>query len=950
MERFDFQELVERLPLVVYVDALDELSSPRYVSPQIERLLGYAPEEWLADPEMFLRSVHPDDRERIAADIAQRNESGTATATDEYRVIARDGSVVWIRDDEIVVPGADGRPRAAHGYLQDVTERRNDQARLELLVGILSAADSGVSPEEIVANAAGKLADLVGDVTVTYAECDPTGRVLTVRHSTAEGGVPEIWPQEAWAPAYVDRLREGVPIVVEDVREEEWLAPVLGRLLERRVVSFVDVPLIRHGQFAGVLWFNSEQPRTWSSSDVTTLADVAGQLAVIVANARGRQELRRRDAILQAVSHGAERLLAAPSWRHVADELLGRLAIAAETSRAYVFEGGFRADGKRVASQRFEWVAPGISRELDNPVMQALSFEEVGLGRFEEYSLRNEMFSGNVRDFAPEERELFEAQNIRSLLTVPIFVAGEWWGFIGFDDCVAEREWGPAETDALRTAASLVAAAIERERAELVLRDHEQKLRAVFDTALDAIFITDDDRRYVDANPAGCEYIGVSKDDLIGRRIDEFMPPHALADLVRDWSTYLAGGPVLEEWEMQRPDGSVRVAEASARPHFLPGLHIAFLRDITDRKQLEAELLSSQKLESLGRLAGGVAHDFNNLLTGIGGYAALLLERSDGDEELRHDAGEIKRAADRAAELTRQLLAVGRRQVLKPRPLDLNASLAEVGSLLRRVLGADVELELRPGPGLGTVHADPGQIEQVILNLAVNARDAMSEGGLLTIATRNADDGFVELVVADDGAGMDELTKAQIFEPFFTSREDGVGLGLASVYGIVQQSGGDVTVASAPGEGAVFTVRLPRIADPAAATVRTPEPKAAPGSETILLVEDEGVVRDLARLVLERQGYTVLSCSNGAEAVAVAETHAAPIELLLTDIVMPGLRGYEVAEQVTVSRPGINVLYMSGYAEEAFAGHPSVTAATLLQKPFAIDALARRVREALESD
>ena len=498
-------------------------------------------------------------------------------------------------------------------------------------------------------------------------------------------------------------------------------------------------------------------------------------------------------------------------------------------SRAYLFENGERADGKLFANQGFEWVAEGISSELDNESMQDMCYQEVGLTRFEAVALRNEIFTGNIRDFPEDEREIFDPQGIRSIATVPINVDGKWWGFIGFDDCVIERVWSAAELDALRTAASLVAAAIVREHAEAVLREHEQKLRAVFDTALDAIFITDDDRRYVDVNPAGCDLIGVSKRDLIGRHLDEFLPPERIEHVQTLWAEYIKGGPVREEWQTMRPDGTVVVSEASARPNFVPGLHIAFMRDITDRKRLESELLSAQKLESLGRLAGGVAHDFNNLLTGITGYASLLLERADDDTELARDLGEIKRAADRAAELTKQLLAFGRRQVLKPRPLDLNTVLADVGGMLQRLLGDHVELELLPAPELGIVRADPGQIEQVIVNLAVNASDAMESGGRLSIATRNADDGSVELVVSDTGIGMDDQTLARIFEPFFTTRDLGVGLGLASVYGIVHQSGGEVTVESTPGTGSVFTVRLPRILEPATEVQAAPEPAALPG-------------------------------------------------------------------------------------------------------------------------
>ena len=935
MARFDFEELVERLPLVVYVDKLDDKSSPLYVSPQIATLMGYSQEEWLADPDLYTASLHPDDRERVLADLADRNAglTGSRTMFLDYRLIARDGRVVWIRDDEIVVTDADGRPYAAQGYMQDVTDRRQDSQGLELLVGILSLVADETPPDEIVAHAAHSLIQHFGDVQVSYVERRDDGS-FHIRYTTHTG--KQLFGDEVeWSADYVARLEQGAPIIVEDVSTKRWLDPIRARLEGRDVVSFVDVPLLRHGKLHGVLWFSCARTRAWGEHEVSLLVDVAGQLAIVLANAEAREQrdrserdlrnrdailgaisssaerflaqpnfddavvelmrelgqatgatgafvfenveredgvlcsvrragwaqenwqttiddprlahhgpaphfprwaeilgrgdvlasnicdlpadereplelgdwlsvlavpvfvdgswwgfidfddcererdwsaaeidairaaagliagavsreraeraLHRRDAILEAVSHAAGLLVAATDWRDGADGLLERLGVAAGVSRAYLFENSVRDDGKLYANQGFEWVADGISPELDNESMQEMCYQEVGLTRFEAVALRNEIFTGNVRDFPEGERGIFEPQNIRSIATVPINVDGRWWGFIGFDDCVTERVWSAAELDALRTAASLVAAAIVRERAEAVLREHEQKLRAVFDTALDAIFITDDDRRYVDVNPAGCDLIGVSKRDLIGRHLDEFLPPERLGHVKELWAEYIKGGPVQEEWQTMRPDGTVVVSEASARPNFVPGLHIAFMRDITDRKRLETELLSAQKLESLGRLAGGVAHDFNNLLTGITGYASLLLERADDDTELARDLGEIKRAADRAAELTKQLLAFGRRQVLKPRPLDLNTVLAEVGGLLQRLLGDHVELELLPAPDLGIVRADPGQIEQVIVNLAVNASDAMQPGGRLSIATRNTDDGFVELVVSDTG-------------------------------------------------------------------------------------------------------------------------------------------------------------------------------------------------------
>ena len=954
-----FRSIVEQLPLVVYVDELDERSSARYVSPLIERLLGYTAEEWLADPDLFVRCLHRDDRQRVLFDIARRNESGNSTPVSDYRLIARDGSIVWVCDDEVVVRDADGNPRYAQGYLQDVTERHESSTRLELLVGILSAAVDGLSPEEAVRAAVDRLSAFFPDVRVSFCVVTPR-RHLEPQYASLHpalpppGGGPLDLDDE-----YLWLLGQGQAVAVDDVRSEIRFGRLVARLAAGGVGAFLDVPLRRDGRLAAVLCFDAAAPRRWSRYELNALGEVADQLAVILAGANARVErerverdLRRRDAILEAVSRSAERLLLEPTWREAAPSVLEELGTAVGASRAYLFENGVASDGTVVTSQRAEWVATGIKPERDNPVMQELRFADVGLGRFEELVGQDKVYAANVCDLAPDERALFEELDLRSVMTVPVFVEGSWWGFVGFEDRVAERDWTPAETDALRTAASLVAAAIRRERSEAVLREHEQKLRAVFENALDAIFITNDAREYVDANPAACDLLGVAKRDLLGRRLDEFVPPGRRESPNADWDQYLAG-PLVSEEQIRRATGEIRDVDVSSRPHFLPGLNVAFARDVTDRKRLENELLNAQRLESIGRLAGGVAHDFNNLLTAIGGYTTLLLERANGDAALAHDLGEIRRATERAGELTNQLLAFGRRQVLQPRAVDLNEILSGVGSLLQRLLGEHVELELLPAPAPATVRADPGQLEQVIVNLAVNARDAMPNGGRLQIAIDEVEllEGpFVELRASDTGVGMDAETLGRIFEPFFTTREDGVGLGLASVYGIVHQSGGEVVAVSEPGRGTTFTVRLPRIDDRPAPIVAAAAPvvDAQTGTETILLVEDEDVVRALTQRVLERCGYTVLSCANGADAVELASGHSDPIHLLLTDVVMPGLRGHEVAEHVVASRPEIKVLYMSGYADEALLGAVAIAGPALIEKPFAVDTLARRVREALE--
>ena len=383
-----------------------------------------------------------------------------------------------------------------------------------------------------------------------------------------------------------------------------------------------------------------------------------------------------------------------------------------------------------------------------------------------------------------------------------------------------------------------------------------------------------------------------------------------------------------------------------------------------ERRRLEERLLLSQKLEAVGRLAGGVAHDFNNVLTAIIGSTELLLLDTPPGAPHREELDIIRDAGVRAQELIRQLLAFSARQVLNPVVLDLNRLVKNVNKMLRRLIGEDVKLVTALAPDLGAVRADPGQIEQALVNLALNARDAMPQGGQLTITTQNVDiaDGSpavsvppgrcVLLQVTDTGVGMDRETQQRVFDPFFTTkpRGKGSGLGLATVHGIVRQSGGDVTVESAPGAGATFRIYLPCVTA-ALDAVGAPAAVTAPaaGSETVLLAEDEELVRVLARKVLEQAGYRVLVAAGGAEALALAERHDAPIHLLLTDVVMPEMSGRELMRRLIERRPDVRVLYMSGYADEAIARHGVLDPGTaFMQKPFTPGVLARRVRDVLD--
>ena len=386
-----------------------------------------------------------------------------------------------------------------------------------------------------------------------------------------------------------------------------------------------------------------------------------------------------------------------------------------------------------------------------------------------------------------------------------------------------------------------------------------------------------------------------------------------------------------------------------------------------ERKKLEEQLRQAQKMEAIGQLTGGIAHDFNNMLTVIIGYSELMLQRLKADDPLRSEVEQVKEAGVRASLLTRQLLAFSRKQVLQPRVLDLNAVLTNMDRMLQRLIGEDIDLVTVPAPGLGRVLADPGQIEQVIMNLAVNARDAMPQGGKLTTETANVEldeayarqhgpvqpGPYVMLAVSDTGCGMDAETQARIFEPFFTTKEvgKGTGLGLSTVYGIVKQSSGDIWVYSEPGRGTTFKIYLPWVEG----AVDTVEPGVAPardvrGSETILLVEDDVGIRRLVRQVLAERGYWVLEAIHGTHAIQISEQHTVPIHLLVTDVVMPGMSGRELAEHLKPSRPNMKVLFMSGYTDKAIVHHGELDPGTAyLQKPFTPDALAREVREVLDS-
>jgi PAS domain S-box-containing protein len=504
------------------------------------------------------------------------------------------------------------------------------------------------------------------------------------------------------------------------------------------------------------------------------------------------------------------------------------------------------------------------------------------------------------------------------------------------------------------------------------LRRSELNFRSLVTNAPYGICRCDSTGKILDANPAFQELLGfTSADEIVGQHIytlyNDAEQWFELADYLRSSAPFKG---LTAEWKRKGGTTLVRVSGRSVANGRKEGVVFElFAEDVTERRALEQQLQQSQKMEAVGRLAGGIAHDFNNLLMVISGYSEFLLERLGAEPHLRGPAQEIASASERASSLTRQLLAFSRKQMLAPRIVNLNDVASENLRMLTRMIGEDIDLVMVPSPNLWAVRADAGQIEQVIMNLAVNARDAMPSGGKLTIETSNVTldedyarvhgplrpGDYVMVAISDTGNGMDQETQSHIFEPFFTTKgPKGTGLGLSTVYGIVKQSGGYIWVYSEVGRGTTFKIYLPRVAslEEPAAQVAPPRQfqKVEPGTETILLVEDEANLRYLARQYLEKQGYKVIEAADGAVAMQIAVAHEAVIHLLLTDVIMPGMNGRELAQRISEIRPNVKVLYMSGYTENVIGHNGTLDAGVrLLQKPFNLRDLKDKVREVLDA-
>jgi two-component system cell cycle sensor histidine kinase/response regulator CckA len=512
----------------------------------------------------------------------------------------------------------------------------------------------------------------------------------------------------------------------------------------------------------------------------------------------------------------------------------------------------------------------------------------------------------------------------------------------------------------------------ERKHAEEFLRLTQFSL----DSASDAVFWVGADAAFTYVNNAACRLLGYSREELLCMTVHDVNPAYPKERWPKYWTELKQRKSLTFEASLRMKDGRSVPVEMTSNHLEFEGreFNCSFAHNIAERKRAEKEKLmlgeqlrQSQKMEAIGRLAGGVAHDFNNILTVINGYSSILLKALASDDPKRKDLEQIEQAGQRAASLTSQLLAFSRKQIIQPTILDLNDVITEASKILRRLIGEDVDLITVIKPGLGRIKADPEQIQQILMNLAVNARDAMPEGGKLTIETANIniDESYIRmhavarmgpyvmLAISDSGLGMDEETQAHIFEPFFTTKGPGkgTGLGLSTVYGIVKRAEGFIWVYSEPGRGTTFKIYFPRVEGEIDKVLRYDKERVEPrGTETILVVEDESPLRAFAARILRERGYSVIEASNGEEALHMAQESPEKIHLLLTDVVMPEMSGKALASHIVAMRPCTKVLYISGYTNEAIVHHGILDSdIAFLQKPFTDDELARKIREVIDS-
>jgi PAS domain S-box-containing protein len=964
-ERNLLRTLIDTMPDMIYVK--DAQSRFVVANLAIAHFMGAATSEDLLGKTDF-DCYPPDLAARYYADEQEIIRSGRPLLNRQEPGLGRDGHQRWFLTNKVPLRDGPGNVIGLIGIGRDVTEHvQADEAlhgyarQLEVLREAVQTLGSSLQLNEIL--------ELILQQIKRVIVYD-TASVLMLRDGSAPDLVAcvgytdeQVTSQQAGellkrSPIMGKMAHDKQPVISADVRQlDDWIW-VPGA---EHVRSWLGVPLIARDRMIGALMLDSSQPNAFGERELQLALALAQHAAQAIENARLFAETKRRAVYLEIMNE-ATALSANPMEPEAILETVCRKlakSLGLQASASLLNED--KTAATVVADCANEGRPSQVGQTMlvaDTPCLQHVLTCKAPL-------LAEDVPNDSRLTYF---HDLLRQRGIASLLFLPLLVEGQVVGTLWLESN-EPRHFSAQETSLAWSVADQTAAALGR----VQLNEERRRLTTAIEQAAESVVILDGDGAILYVNPAFERITGYSRAEVSGRTLgilrsgqDDESSYQAM------WATVRAG----ETWHgriiNKRKDGVLYTDDTTISPvRNESGAIINFVevkRDVTRELQLEEQYRQAQKMEAVGQLTAGISHDFNNLLTAINGFAQLLQFELPVEDPRQDLVQKIADAGRRAGELVRQLLTFSRKQPIMPVVLDLNVVVADMSKLLQRIIGEQVQLETDLGPEIWPVEADQAQIEQVILNLAVNARDAMPDGGKLIIETANvmldgeyvaahlaAQPGeHVRLMVSDTGIGMSEEVKAHLFEPFFTTkgRGKGTGLGLATVYGIVKQSGGTIWVYSEEGVGTTFKIYLPRSAKDAERQPHAGKSEPIPsGGETVLLVEDEAGVRELARLVLQRQGYSVLEAAEPQEALSLVETHTGPIHLLLTDVVMPGMSGKALAETLTGMIPDLKVLFMSGYPDQVIAHHGVLEAGiAFLQKPFNPMALARNVRKVLDAE
>ena len=797
---------------------------------------------------------------------------------------------------------------------RDVTQQMHAEERYQTLFREML---DGFALHAIICDDAGRPVDY------RFLDVNPAFERLTGITATAAIGrtVREVLPatEDYWIETYGRVALTGAPIFLENFSQ------ALDRNYE--VTAFSPAP----GQFA------------------TIFADVT-------ARKRAERALQRRDDLLQALSYAAARFLETDDWEQVMPDVLAHLGQAAQISRTYLFQVELLSTGDWEASQRYEWCAPGVIPQIDNPVLQHASFSSLGFTRWQTALARGELVRGHVHELPALERELMAAQDVQSLVEVPIHIGKQWWGFVGFEQCDREYDWSDAEIEALRAVGHALGAAIESRTSRTRLRQQAGQLAQIMVSVPAGLVLLNARGEVLATNPRAQEYLPVLTGDAQPITQVGELP---LAILL---TPVYAGQP-------QSVRSGRRTFELLANPveaDASPAMWVLVLRDVTEELSRQQQLERQERMAAIGQLAAGIAHDFNNLMSIIILNAQLVDQTPAILPYIQERVRIIEQQGQRAAQMIRQILDFSRRTAIERQPLNLAPLLREQVKLLTRTLPEHIQVTYTIAPGEWYVLADPTRIEQLLMNLAVNARDAMPEGGRLEFVLDNIDlltpaeapvagmgiGSWVRLAVCDSGAGIAPEHLPHIFEPFFTTKPQdiGTGLGLAQVHGIVGQHDGQITVASQLGRGTVFTIYLPALTmvTPNLAPLAAPAPVLNGHGELILVAEDEPALRNTLVDLLRRWGYRVYAVANGCDAITFIDAHQEEINLILSDVVMPEMSGLTLFKTLHQRQLDIPIILMTGHLQgDDLENLRQFGLRGWLAKPPSIDQLARTIAEVL---